>query len=106
MAYFRDGEIQSDFAMVSGADQDVWTTGGAVDGAANTVAFIDARVENLQQLLAGLKPGERAFVLDPDQDGLAQIAATLSQHHLSGLSVPSPTSPSGPTEDSGGGCSP
>ena len=49
------------------------------------VVFIDSRVSDVADLLSGLKPGERAFVLNPDQDGLAQIASIISADHLSGL---------------------
>ncbi|MGD0144509.1 MAG: DUF4347 domain-containing protein, partial [Rhizomicrobium sp.] len=49
------------------------------------MVFIDSRVSDIADLLAGLKPGERAFVLNPDQDGLAQIASIIAAEHLSGL---------------------
>ena len=53
--------------------------------AVRDVVFIDSRVPDIADLLAGLKPGEKAFILDQDQDGIAQIARILKAEHLSGL---------------------
>jgi hypothetical protein len=53
---------------------------------AEQVVFIDANVPDLQDLLAGLAPGVQAFVLDPDRDGLQQIAAILAANDLTDLS--------------------
>jgi Hint domain/Domain of unknown function (DUF4347) len=50
------------------------------------VVFIDATVPDLQDLLDGLAPGERAFVLDPSSDGMQQIAAILAANDLTDLS--------------------
>lgn len=41
------------------------------------VVFIDGKVDNKQQLIAGLKPGTEVVVLDSNQDGLQQIADYL-----------------------------
>lgn len=38
-----------------------------------SLLFIDASVEAPQQLLAGLKSGIKAYVLDANQDGIQQI---------------------------------
>jgi hypothetical protein len=54
--------------------------------AASRVVFIDSNVADLQDLLAGLAPGEAAFVLDPGGDGLEQIADILAANKLTGLS--------------------
>jgi hypothetical protein len=54
------------------------------------VVFIDARVPDLQALLAGVNAGVRAFVIDSDRDGLQQIAEILTANHpqnLSGISI-------------------
>ena len=56
--------------------------GGA---AATRAVFIDSSVPDLQDLLAGLAPGEAAFVLDPGSDGLEQIADLLAANKLTGL---------------------
>lgn len=45
------------------------------------VVFIDGKVENQQQLIAGLKPGTEVVVLDSSQDGLQQIADHLNGRH-------------------------
>jgi hypothetical protein len=50
------------------------------------VVFIDANVPDLRDLLSGLAPGVRAFVLDPHRNGLAQIARILATHELTDLS--------------------
>ncbi len=42
------------------------------------LVFIDAGVSDLQDLVAGLNPGEAAYVLDPGSDGLDQIAKILA----------------------------
>jgi Domain of unknown function (DUF4347) len=49
------------------------------------VVFIDSNVPDLQNLLDGLAPGEQAFVLAHDSDGLQQIADILAANNLSGL---------------------
>ena len=51
------------------------------------VVFIDANVPDLQDLLDGLAPGVQAFVLDPDRDGLQQIAADLTGNNIQNLSA-------------------
>ena len=43
--------------------------------------FIDSRVPDIQDLIDGVKPGERVFVIDSDHDGLAQIANILAASH-------------------------
>jgi hypothetical protein len=57
-----------------------------IDPAAiHDVVFIDSRVPNIQDLLSGLQPGEKAFVIDGNSDGLDQIAAILTSQHLTNL---------------------
>jgi len=41
------------------------------------IVFIDSRVKDLEQLLAGLAADVQAVVLDSERDGIAQIAAAL-----------------------------
>jgi ELWxxDGT repeat protein len=43
------------------------------------IVFIDSQVENYQQLQAGLLDGFAAVLLNPFQDGIAQITTVLSQ---------------------------
>ena len=50
------------------------------------VVFIDSSVPDIQDLLNGLKPGEKAFVIDAGSDGLDQIAGILKSEHLTNLS--------------------
>jgi hypothetical protein len=50
------------------------------------VVFIDSNVPDIQDILNGLKPGEKAFVIDANSDGLSQIATILQTQHLANLS--------------------
>ena len=43
------------------------------------LAIFDSRVDDLPLLLAGLRPGVSAHVLDPDRDGIEQISQLLYQ---------------------------
>ena len=43
-----------------------------------SVLFVDSRVQDRATLLAGLAPDVEVFVLDPDVDGLSQMAAVLA----------------------------
>jgi VCBS repeat-containing protein len=71
--------------MHGGASAEAATGQG---GTANIhdVVFIDSSVPDIQALLNGLKPGEKAFVIDANSDGLSQIATILQSQHLSNLS--------------------
>src|ERR1700680_242693 len=50
------------------------------------IVFIDPSVPDIADLLNGLQPGEQAYVLDADSDGLQQIAAILAADDLTDLS--------------------
>ncbi len=66
-----------------------------------SVVFIDLRTPDLQALIDGLKPGERAFVLDPSSDGVQQIAdipATNNLTNLTSISIVGHEAPSGAIE--------
>ncbi len=54
--------------------------------AVQAAVFIDSDVPDLAALLAGLAPGEEAFVLDPASDGVKQIADIIAAQHLTNLS--------------------
>ncbi|MEM8641882.1 MAG: DUF4347 domain-containing protein [Cyanobacteria bacterium P01_G01_bin.54] len=49
------------------------------------LVIIDPRVAVPEQLVAGLRPGARALVLDPNQDGVAQITQALATGHYDSL---------------------
>ena len=50
--------------------------------------FIDSRVHDVAHLLVGLVPGVQVVMLDPNRDGVAQIAAALKNvHHLASIQV-------------------
>ncbi|WP_404783714.1 DUF4347 domain-containing protein [Altericista sp. CCNU0014] len=42
--------------------------------------ILDPGVDNLQDLLSGVKPGIEVVVLDPTQDGIAQVRSLLENH--------------------------
>ncbi len=48
------------------------------DATANQIVFIDPTVEDYNTLLDGLAPGTEVYLLDPQEDGLEQIAAALA----------------------------
>ena len=70
----------------SDTDSEAPSAATAQGTATTQVVFIDSRTPDIADLLAGLAPGEQAFVLDPTQDGLQQIAQVLATDHLSDLS--------------------
>ena len=53
-----------------------WTHGGPSE-----IMFVDPQVPNYQTLVDGAKPGVKVVVLDPNKDGLQQIADYLNTHH-------------------------
>jgi VCBS repeat-containing protein len=73
------------------------STSGAADASAapsspaessssvHEVVFIDSRVPDLQDLINGVKPGTSVFVLDPDRDGVQQIADILAANQFHDL---------------------
>ena len=44
------------------------------------IVFIDSQIPDYQALVAGTKPGVEVVVLDPNSDGIQQIANFLSRH--------------------------
>ncbi|MBV9222004.1 MAG: DUF4347 domain-containing protein, partial [Methylobacteriaceae bacterium] len=58
------------------------TDQGAASG---QVVFIDSRVPDLQDLIDNALPGEKVFVLDPNFDGVQQIADILAANNLTDL---------------------
>ena len=49
------------------------------------LVFIDWRVPDIQDLLNGLQPGEKAFMLNQSSDGVQQIADFLAASNFSDL---------------------
>ncbi len=47
---------------------------------ANTMVVVDASLENYQQLIDGIRPGAKSFLLDLRSDGIKQIGELLQQH--------------------------
>ena len=52
-----------------------------VESTTGSVLFVDPRVANWQTLAAGVTTGTKVIVLDPTQDGLAQVSAALNHMH-------------------------
>ncbi len=46
----------------------------------NTIVVVDASLENYQQLIDGIRPGAKSFLLDLRSDGIKQIGELLRQH--------------------------
>ena len=44
------------------------------------VLFVDSRVEDIQSLIAGVKPGIEIVFLDAQKDGVSQISSYLQKH--------------------------
>ena len=59
----------------------------ATASAPNALLFIDSHVADLQTLIAGAKPGEQVWVLNPNSDGVQQIADVIAANGLHDLSA-------------------
>ncbi len=60
--------------------QSLWTPGSfahSQETSISSVLFVDPRVANWQTLANGVTPGTKVVVVDPSQDGLAQVSAAL-----------------------------
>src|SRR5690242_14932667 len=62
------------------------------------VVFIDSRVPDIADLINGVQPDVSVFVLDPDSDGVQQIADILAANNLQDLSSISIVSHGAPGE--------
>jgi predicted outer membrane repeat protein len=51
------------------------------------IVFIDTSVTNYQNLIAGIKPGTEVVILDPEQDGVAQITDYLRKNKYSSVHI-------------------
>ncbi len=72
------GEADTDpvaASTVASAIDDQQATGS------DQILFIDSRVSNYRDLLKGLAAGTQVYILNPDEGGLAQIAAILASRH-------------------------
>ena len=49
--------------------------------ATQTIYFIDSNVENYQSLISSFSDDSKWFVLDANQDGLAQMQAILANYN-------------------------
>jgi hypothetical protein len=65
--------------------QDAMAAGAA--GHYRQIVFIEGDVGDAHALAAGVAPGVLAVILDPNADGLQQIAAFLTSHDVTGLSA-------------------
>ncbi len=72
------------------ADQYNWDNASALsDDAAvdDQIVFIEGSVPDAQLLAAAVAPGVHVVILDPDEDGVQQIATYLTSHDIQNLSA-------------------
>ncbi len=55
-------------------------TGQEQDRQGSSVLFVDPRVQDIQALIAGVKPGIEVVFLDAQKDGVSQISSYLQSH--------------------------
>ncbi|MEM8641174.1 MAG: DUF4347 domain-containing protein [Cyanobacteria bacterium P01_G01_bin.54] len=58
-----------------------------------TLVVIDPHVDAPQSLMAGVRPGAAALLLDPSQDGVAQVTAALAEGKYTSLHLVAHGSP-------------
>jgi hypothetical protein len=61
--------------------------GSRTEAATNEIVFIDSSVPDLSTLLAGLREGQEAHILDAGSDGLQQISDYIRDHGLDDLTA-------------------
>jgi hypothetical protein len=66
---------------------DTGSTSSATTAASHEIVIIDSQVPDIQTVINGIKPGDQIFVLDPDKDGVKQIADILAANDLHDLSA-------------------
>lgn len=75
-----------DFGNVDCLSPNVW--GAYSPQRVDRIAFIDPQVEDLATLVAGVEPNTRAIVLDPNRDGIEEIADILEHYsHLESVHI-------------------
>ncbi len=71
-------KARSDAAAAAAAQsRDSAAPGARKASGSHQILFIDSRVADIQGLLQGLASGTQVYILNPDEDGLAQIARVL-----------------------------
>jgi hypothetical protein len=77
------------FGAVSAPTTDIFPDADTVPpppaAAPSQIVFIEGSVADYQILADGVQPGVKVVVLNPDADGVQQIADYLQQHHVQGL---------------------
>jgi hypothetical protein len=81
-ALFDQADVAHETVPDAGRPDPVATDAAA---APSQIVFIEGNVPDLQDLLDGLAAGVQAVLLNPDQDGVQQIAAYLTNHDITGL---------------------
>ena len=67
-----------------------WRKASALSGSAapgQQIVFIEGDVPDAQLLAAAVEPGVQAVILDPNEDGVQQIADYLASHDISNLAA-------------------
>ncbi|MEM1192025.1 MAG: DUF4347 domain-containing protein, partial [Pseudomonadota bacterium] len=65
---------------VSAFDRDAYRTTNEDGETATQVVFIDGSISNAQDLLSGIDPNADVYFIDPNSDGVEQIADILSRY--------------------------
>src|SRR5580658_4992079 len=88
--FFAGGDSPDNLTWTFGVASATVPAGAPTAAPANAatlqqVVFIDGDVPDAQLLAAGVAPGVRAVVLNPNQNGVQQIAAWLTSHGVQNL---------------------
>lgn len=74
--------------------QNISSTSSSCKGLSKVLVFVDSSVENYDSLVAGVKSGTEVVLLNPNQDGVAQITAELAKRtNIASLHIVSHGSP-------------
>jgi VCBS repeat-containing protein len=66
---------------------DASTTAASASSTIRELVVIDSRVAGIDQLLGGVKPGDAVLILDPEKDGVQQIADAIAANNLHDLTA-------------------
>ena len=87
LATAGEAALAGDPGISGGAPANSQASGTRDTETVQQIVFIDASVQDAQLLAAGVAPGVRSVILEAGSDGVAQIAAYLTSHDISGLTA-------------------
>lgn len=82
-----NGTEQSSNTQTLAAAHDASPSDGGAQAVSKEIVIIDGNLPDVQALVSGVKPGNLVFILDPDKDGVQQIADILKINDLHDLSA-------------------